>query len=88
MRKKLLSLLLLLILPVCLLFTGCDIEDKKEDSRFVEVYYTYISGENYIQILVDKETRVMYLFKNGYKAGGLTVMVDADGKPLLYEGEL
>lgn len=39
-------------------------------------------------ILVDKETRVMYLFvKCGYGAG-LEVMVDEEGKPMLYEGEL
>lgn len=34
------------------------------------------------QILKDKETGVLYLFyQHGY-GGGLTVMVDADGKPL------
>ena len=35
------------------------------------------------KIIVDKQTGVQYLFaKEGY-AGGLTVLVDKDGKPLL-----
>jgi hypothetical protein len=29
----------------------------------------------------------MYLHDNVYKDGGLTVLVDSEGKPLLYEGE-
>ena len=29
----------------------------------------------------------MYLVKSVYKGGGITLLVDADGKPLLYEGE-
>lgn len=36
-----------------------------------------------IQIIVDKKTGVNYLFvKNGYGAG-LTVLVDAEGKPVI-----
>lgn len=34
-------------------------------------------------VIVDKETGVNYLFfKDGY-GGGLTVLVDADGKPII-----
>ena len=36
-------------------------------------------------VLVHKETRVMYIT---YYHGGTTVMLDEDGKPLIYEGEL
>ena len=39
-------------------------------------------------IFVDKETGVQYLFVDNNTGGGLTVLVDADGKPILYEGEL
>ena len=35
------------------------------------------------QIIVDKETGVQYLFAYWSNAGGLTVLVDKDGKPLL-----
>ena len=90
MRKKLFFLLLILIMPMCLLLTGCDVDEGniQTDARFVEVYDVRIDHQEYAEILVDKETRVMYLFVDGYKAGGLTVMLDTDGKPLLYDGVL
>ena len=43
-------------------------------------------GTSY-RIFIDKETKVMYLFmKNGY-GGGLTIMLNPDGSPKLYQGE-
>ena len=55
----------------------------KED-RFIK---TVVDGgglsDNYMAIYVDRKTGVNYLFtQNGY-AGGLTVMVDANGKPIV-----
>ena len=55
----------------------------KED-RFIK---TVVDGggfsDNYMAIYVDKKTGVNYLFtQNGY-AGGLTVLVDANGKPIV-----
>lgn len=39
-------------------------------------------------IVVDKETRVMYAVSDGkYNHGTLTLLVDANGKPRLWEGE-
>ena len=35
------------------------------------------------KVIVDKETGVQYLFANWGSAGGLTLLVDKDGKPLL-----
>ena len=72
-----------------LLFTGCAYKDKifQDGGRFKLVEDSDNNDDGYF-ILVDKETRVMYLFaKYGYGAG-LTVMVDEEGKPMLYEGEL
>lgn len=53
----------------------------KTDSRFVKVYS---QGKlNTIEIWVDKETGVNYLFQvNGY-AGGLTPLLDKEGKPVI-----
>lgn len=54
--------------------------------RFMAVRTDDDSLMAYTYIYVDKETGVMYLFvKDGY-GGGLTVMVDEDGKPLIWEG--
>ena len=54
-------------------------KDKYE--RFEKVYSQgKISG---MEILVDKETGVNYVFGfNGY-AGGMTVLLDKDGKPVI-----
>lgn len=42
-------------------------------------------GTEIIRIIHDKETGVQYLFhKSGY-GGGLTVLVDKDGKPIVNE---
>ena len=53
---------------------------KKADERFVK---TYSQGKlNGVEIWVDKRTGVNYVFGfNGY-AGGMTVLVDAEGRPV------
>lgn len=33
----------------------------------------------------DPDTKVMYLWVSGYRKGGLTVMLNADGTPKLYK---
>ena len=52
----------------------------KKEERFVKVYSENLGSE---YILVDKVTGVNYLFvQNGY-AGGLTPLLDRDGKPII-----
>ena len=52
----------------------------KKEERFIRVYSENLGAE---QILIDKKTGVNYLFvQNGY-AGGLTVLVDANGRPVV-----
>lgn len=54
--------------------------DESEPSRFtiVEKARTWL-------IVVDNETSVMYAVSNGsYNYGTFTLLVDADGNPLLY----
>ena len=66
-----------------------NIVTEKSESRFVEIYSSpaYNTRETGFKIYYDKETKVMYLISDIYKGGGITVLVDRDGKPLLYEGE-
>lgn len=92
----------LFIFACCLMLsfslTGCGLKDKiaiaveegekiqeaeEKGQRFISVY----KSDNE-RILVDKETRVQYLYRGAGYGGGMTVLVDSDGKPLLYEGEL
>ena len=55
----------------------------KKDSRFVKVLEDsgFISSS---EIWVDTQTGVQYLFHFDGSAAGLTLLVDAEGKPLLY----
>ena len=81
--KRIISIVLIL-----LMLTGCaNIESVSEDpvdvSRFMMV-------EKCVpwEIVVDRETKVMYAVSIGqYNRGTFTLLVDADGKPLLWEGE-
>lgn len=51
------------------------------DDRFVKVYTQ--GSIKVVEVLVDKETGVHYLsVQNGY-AGGLTPLLDRDGKPVV-----
>ena len=57
----------------------------KKDNRFEVVYKegSQISDEGQLQILVDKETGVNYLvWKSGY-AGGITPLLDSEGKAVV-----
>ena len=66
-----------------------NIVTEKSESRFVEIYSSpaYNTSETGFKIYYDKETKVQYLEKIIDKGCGLTVMIDQEGKPLLYEGE-
>lgn len=87
--KKLIALFiaLCLCLTLCLTLGACNNENVtgastigESKDRFKEIMYDGCS------VIVDTETGVMYLWhKDGY-GGGLTVMVDADGNPLIWEG--
>ena len=55
---------------------------EKVDDRFEKIY-TQKMGT--VEILLDKETGVQYLIcVNGY-GGGVTPLLDKDGKPALYD---
>ena len=53
----------------------------KQENRFEKVYS---QGKlNVVEIWVDKETGVNYLFHQSGYAGGLTPLMDKDGKPVV-----
>lgn len=88
--KKILAIILSIMI-CCFAFVGCSrknevIKTTELDSRFKIIKDTN-DGFGYCDIIVDTETGVMYLFRGAGYRGGLTVMVDTDGKPLIYEGD-
>lgn len=90
-KKLVVGILLSIVVISSALFFGCtstlqDIIPQQEE-RFVAVFEQTIDSYTGCKILVDKETKIMYLFVTGGSRGGLTVMVDAEGKPLIYNEE-
>ncbi len=55
----------------------------KKEKRFDVIYKGTTSGMLSQKILIDKETGVNYLFVSEGYAGGLTVLVGSDGKPIV-----
>ncbi len=53
----------------------------KTDDRFVKIYSQ--GTVNVIEIWVDKETGVNYIYRQSGYSGGLTVLLDSDGKPVI-----
>ena len=52
----------------------------KKEERFVKIHSEAMGGR---MILVDKVTGVNYLFVSSGYAGGLTVLLDREGKPVI-----
>ena len=88
--KKFLTVVLSAV-TCCMIFSGCAKTRKAEvseiDERFLILNDTNNGMNGYRQIIVDRETRVMYLFVGNGSKGGLAVMVDTEGNPLIYSGE-
>lgn len=53
-----------------------------KDSRF-DVGNTTAIGSMRLQIIVDKETGINYLFCQNGNTGGLTPLLDEEGKPVV-----
>ncbi len=52
----------------------------KKEKRFEKVYS---QGAGSVEIWVDKETGVNYMYRTSGYSGGLTVLLDRDGKPIV-----
>lgn len=87
MKKIIISLLIIIVvILVGWLLKDVTISNNyAENERFIQIYNQF--SKDGFRIYYDKETKVMYLISATYKGGGITVLVDKDGKPLLYRGE-
>lgn len=81
MKKMIISFLLIISVVIAgYVFKDISVTEVQADTgyRFITVQKWRSSATVY-----DKETKVMYLVVDG----GITVLVDQNGNPLLYEGE-
>ncbi len=83
---------LIMIMLLTTILSGCgertiQNEAKKEQDSY-NTYFIRISAENEGDIVYDSRTGVQYWRSNGmYNGGTLTMLVDTDGKPLIYKGK-
>lgn len=82
MKKLKIVLLGIAILGGLVLLTGCSTDiNEPENYRFINIYQ---NGS--VRIYYDTETNVEYAVRdNGYGGTSMTLLVDAEGKPLLYQ---
>lgn len=59
----------------------------KKEKRFEVIINENVGGMKSATILLDKLTGVQYLYISEGYPGGLTVLVDKDGKPIVWDPE-
>ena len=80
------KLFVITIILTMIILLGCGVNSLSGENIDVETErIKKVYGGAYEQIFVDTETNVMYLYEGLGYGGGLTVMVDKDGKPLLWK---
>ena len=88
--KKAICLIMAVIMAVMLAACGNKVEkadssvgDHETKSMFVTVEYTDIW-----EVIYHRETKVMYAVSRGsYNNGTMTLLVNADGTPMIYSGD-
>ena len=83
------AVLIMLIVLTVILLSSCSKMDrvpeqpKEEKSTSFMIYESYNNG----QILIDRDTQVMYWMSVGtYNYGTLTLLVEEDGSPKIWKG--
>ena len=73
--------IILVVMMSCFIFAGCG---TKENSRFVIIDSNVESEDRmWSRLYADKQTNVVYWFTEG----GMTVLLNSDGTPVLYDFE-
>ena len=80
----------LVIISIVVMFAGCtstraeakEVDDVDDGNTFI-----LVDADHYCWIVYHKDTKVMYaVSRSGYNAGTYTVLVNADGTPMIWEG--
>lgn len=92
MKKKFIIFVVLIALMFSLV--GCSgtkqltEEDFAEASKSEYSMFIKLESTNYYDIVYHKTTMVMYaISRGGYSQGTFTVLLNADGTPMLYESK-
>lgn len=82
-------LLIIMIMCSAVLMASCGQEMKTEyDSKSPSMFIVVENGGTY-EIVYHAKTKVMYAISDGYyNSGNFTLLVDANGDPLIWKGAL
>lgn len=81
--KKFITIIMLVVCSM--LFVGCSSDNVVDKNDVLLNRFVKVESDDSFQIYVDLETDVMYLFaRQNIDQLGITVLMDANGKPLLY----
>lgn len=90
MKKILMCVIVAASLVFCIGCSTIDVADATE-SDIGNMFNIVESGKmpeyGEYEVLVDKTTRVMYFYTTRQYSNTITVLLDSDGKPRLYEEE-
>ncbi len=82
--KKIVSLILVITI---MLLVGCEeVAEADTQTNYIQDDMGTPDDEIY-SIRIDKETGVNYIIFDGFRAGGITVRLNADGTPYVSEVE-
>ena len=79
----------IIILLLCLLsiFSLCGCEEVEYETTGGSSMFVVVESTGSWYVVYHKETKVMYVVSNGhYNLGTFTIMLDENGKPLLWQG--
>ena len=83
MRKMIVSLLIVMVM-----LTGCGATVEKKKTSSSKSMFVLVEDAGSWNVVYHKDTKVMYAVSmGGYNRGTFTVLVDAEGKPMLWKGE-
>lgn len=87
MMKKLVVIFMAIVLCACL-FVGCSgVPEVDENVSKASSFVIVEDGEGYY-IVYHRDTKVMYALSSGkYNMGSFCLLVNADGTPMVWEGE-
>lgn len=87
MRKKVIALVISLGLLITLV--GCDDDILQEENcQYGNSMFITVERARNWDIVYHNKTKVMYVVSDdAYNRGCFVLLVDADGKPMLYKGE-
>lgn len=79
------KIMALMIVVLAVVMVGCsEVEDKSSDMS----EFTIVESTSMWKVVYHKKTKVMYVVSDGkYNHGTFTLLVNADGTPMLWEGE-